>query len=105
MENSSLIPEDETPGGKGLDSSMTNRRLHSFSGNEVSAATEYTRLELNKMRPALRCLQYSSRFTVPHRLCSTSWRLLDLPSTPARTLGLAAASRTQSADGKDSKSL
>ena len=33
---------------------------------------------------------------LPPKLCSTSWRLLVLPSNPASTLGLAAASITQS---------
>ncbi len=49
--------------------------------------------------------QYSSKFTAPERLCSMSWRLLVLPSMPASTLGLAAASIIQSQPGSDSKSL
>ena len=57
------------------------------------------------MKPAPCCLQYSSTLTVPTRLCSMSWRLLLCPSTPASTLGLAAASITQSAGGSASKSL
>ena len=44
--------------------------------------------------------RYSSMLTVPSRLCSISWRLLVLPSTPASTLGLAAASITQSTGGR-----
>ncbi len=42
---------------------------------------------------------------MPSRLCSTSCRLLVRPSTPASTLGLAAASMTHSASGSASKSL
>ena len=36
------------------------------------------------MKPALCLLQNSSRLTVPPRLCSTTCRELDRPSTPAR---------------------
>src|SRR5208283_3796953 len=57
------------------------------------------------MNPARTRLQYSRRFTVPPRLCSTSWRELERPSTPAMTLGLAAASITQSDGARESTSL
>src|SRR5665213_2425973 len=42
--------------------------------------------------------------TVPQKLCLSNWRELVLPSTPASTLGFAAASITYSAAGKVSKS-
>ena len=42
---------------------------------------------------------------VPTKLCSSSCRLLESSVTPARTLGLAAASTTQSTLGSRSKSL
>src|ERR1700679_381812 len=57
------------------------------------------------MNPARTRLQYSRRFTVPRRLCSTACRELDSPSTPARTLGFAAASISQSQAGRASISL
>src|SRR5260221_12811996 len=62
----------------------------------LSSAIEYTRLELSRIKPAFRARQYSRVFSVPRRLCSTSWRLLDRPSTPASKLGFAAASMTHS---------
>src|ERR1039457_4299700 len=43
--------------------------------------------------------------SVPTRLCSTSCRGLESPSTPARMLGFAAASITQSLAGRASMSL
>jgi hypothetical protein len=55
--------------------------------------------------PARRLLQYSSRLIVPRRLCSTTCRELERPSTPAITLGFAEASITQSAGGRASMSL
>src|ERR1035438_5403370 len=57
------------------------------------------------MNPARWRLQCSSRLTVPPRLCSTSWRELERPSTPAMTVGFAAASTTQSHAGRASTSL
>ena len=60
---------------------------------------------LSKTKPTPCRRQYSSMLTVPNRLCSTSCRGLVRPSTPARTLGFAAASTTQSTRGSDSKSL
>src|SRR5579871_3147857 len=57
------------------------------------------------MAPALQRRQYSSVLTTLQRLCSTSCLLVDFPSTPASTLGLAAASITHSASGNISRSL
>src|SRR5580658_8155339 len=57
------------------------------------------------MNPARFLLQYSSRFMVPPRLCSTTCRELERPSTPASTLGLAEASMTQSQGARASMSL
>ncbi len=51
------------------------------------------------MKPARWALQYSRTLIVPVRLWSTSSLELVLPSTPASTLGLAAASTTKSAAG------
>jgi hypothetical protein len=66
---------------------------------------EYTRLLESSRSPARCALQNSSTFTMLARLCSNSCRLLTLPASPASTLGLAAASITQSAAGRTSKSL
>ncbi len=74
-------------------------------GKDASAGIEYTLLLLNSRSPAFERRQYSSTFSVPTRLCSINCRRLVLPSTPASTLGLAAASITQSAGGSRSRSL
>jgi len=57
------------------------------------------------MNPAECRRQYSSRLTVPKRLCSISCRVVDRRSKPASTLQFAAASIIQSAGGRQSTSL
>ena len=69
----------------------------------ASGGIEYTRLVLSITKAARWRRQYSSIFTVPSRLCSTSCRLDVRPSMPASTLGLAAASSTTSTAGSVSK--
>ena len=60
---------------------------------------------LSRIKP-LRCFrQYSSKLIVPTRLWSSSCRDETLPGVPAKTLGSAAQSMTQSTAGRASKSL
>ena len=103
-EKPASIPAAVTPAGSARAVSSANARSRTRSGSAANASTEYTRLLLKSTRPAPCRLQYSSVLSVPARLCSINWRLEDLPSTPASTLGLAAASITQSAGGRVSKS-
>src|SRR5712691_5690015 len=105
VEKFSVTPLLDKPAGE---SRPICGRYASFStvrGRLARGAIEYTRLVLSKTNPAPIFLQYSSRLMVPPRLCSTDWRLLESAPTPANTLGLAAASITQSTFGRTSKSL
>src|SRR5919108_4454100 len=83
----------------------TNAWFLTSSDNLSNEENEYTRLVLSIINPAEDLLQYSNKLSVPTRLCSTSCRLLVTPDTPAKTLGLAAASITQSTGDNDSRSL
>src|ERR1700722_1158475 len=101
----SVTPEALTAAGHGCFGSSTYFEESTTNGNRASTGMEYTRLVLNKMKPAFEFRQYSSRFTELSRLCSSNWRALVRPSRPARTLGCAAASITQSTGGSTSTSL
>ena len=96
---SSLIPLEENP--LDLNDSLTEYLSSScIIGSFVNCSAEYTRLVLRRMMPLPFCLQYSSKFIVPTKLCSMTC-LLDVSlSIPARTEGLAAQSITQSAAGR-----
>ncbi len=101
---SSVMPAGPKP-GPWASGAGAKARSRTTRGSRVRGVIPYTRLVLSKMKPARWALAYSRRFTVPPRLCSTSCRELVRPSTPASTLGFAAASITQSAAGSVSRSL
>ena len=96
----SSSPAAVRPAGSFAAGSGTKASAFTLTGRAASGAMEYTRLVESRMKPAWCTLQYSSRCTVPSRLWSTSSRELVLPSTPASTLALAAASITKSAAGR-----
>src|SRR5215831_504706 len=83
----------------------TNDWFLTSSDSLTNEESEYTRLVLSIINPAEHLLQYSNTLTVPSRLCSINCRLLVASDIPAKTLGLAAASITQSTADSDSRSL
>src|SRR4029077_12001252 len=101
----SVIPLAVTPGSEIPLMRGTNAWVLISRGNLINEESEYTRLVLSMINPAEDLLQYSNTSTVPSRLCSISCRLLVTSDIPAKTLGLAAASITQSTAGSDSRSL
>ena len=84
--------------------SSWKERLAIFMGSCARSGMEYTRLVLSKMKP-VRCF-----FCVLQQVQGSLEIVLnelaaaERPSTPAGTLGLAAASMTQSGAGRLSKS-
>jgi hypothetical protein len=105
LENPSPIPRGVTPGSSISHQLGTNASFRTVIFNSARRCAEYTRLVLNMMKPEPARLPYSSRLRVPIRLCSINCRLLGRSCSPPRTLGLAAASTTQSTRGSVSRSL
>ena len=103
--NDSVIPFSVTPVSEIRLEQGTNDWFLTLSDNLTNEESEYTRLVLSIINPAKHLLQYSNTLTVPSRLCSISCRLLVTSDVPAKTLGLAAASITQSTADNDSRSL
>ena len=83
VEKTSVMPASLTPGGvKTASAEGSNAPSRTSTGSWARGGIEYTRLVESSTKPAPQRLQASSICTVPSRLCSTSWRLLALPSTP-----------------------